>query len=123
MSFTSILSKIGQGAEEAVNVIAQIEGFEPVIKALIPQTTKVQSVESKIDVSFTDITNIAKQVEVMAGASNMTSQQKLAAATAILQQMLQVAGQLTNVGDATLVSKGIGEVMQGVVDIQNGLKA
>lgn len=123
MGFTSVLSKIGKGAAEALAVAAQIEGFEPVVKALLPQTQKVQQVESVVDVSMTQMVNIAKQVEVMAGASTMTSQQKLQAATALLSQILAAAGHFTNVGDAALVNKGIAEIMQGVVDIQNGIKA
>lgn len=134
MSFTSVLKGIEEGALKAGSVFAQIEGvvpiFEPLINALVPQTkvAMVGNVEKefrKVDLTFKDLTDITKQIQLIGVKANLTDDQKLQQEVALVGQLLQTYGHITdkNLGDPVEVQGGIEDLMKAVIRIQKGLKA
>lgn len=130
MSFTSVLRGIEQGVLKAGAIVAQVEGiqanFEPIISALVPQSklAAVKAAEGKIDVTFSDLSNITKSIQMIGAQSGMTNDQKLAAEAALAGQLLQAVGHVTdkNIGDPVELSEGVTDLMKAIVRIQNALK-
>ena len=130
MSFKSVLNIIEEGVLKTGAVVAQVEGIEPIIAPLIALASPgaaatVAAVQSKVDVTLTDLTSIVKQVQVIGTQSGMTADQKLAAEAALAGQMLQAFGHITdkNIGDPAEVTAGVTDLMAAVVRIQKALKA
>ena len=130
MSFKSVLKIIEEGVLKTGAVVAQVEGIEPIIAPLIALASPgaaatVAAVQSKVDVTLTDLTSIVKQVQVIGTQSGMTADQKLAAEAALAGQMLQAFGHITdkNIGDPAEVTAGVTDLMAAVVRIQKALKA
>lgn len=134
MSFTSVLKGIEEGALKAGQVFAQIEGvapiFEPIINALVPQTkvAMVGNIEKefrKVDLTFKDLTDITKQIQLIGVKAGITDDQKLQQEVALVGQLLQTYGHITdkNLGDPAEVQGGIEDLMKAVIRIQKGLKA
>lgn len=113
----SFLSKLG---EIIVRGAAIVSGFEPILEAAAP---KQAGVIQTVNADLSAMANIVVQIEaasqaIKAGGGTMTSDQKLAAAVAligpIVKQSSLIAGH--QIADAALLQKGVGEIAQGVVD-------
>lgn len=112
MSFTSVLSAIGKGISKVIpflNFGATSAAGTPVGDGLLA----VSAIASMIESAFTAL-----------GQQNGTGAQKFQAALPYVTQIITdklVAG--NEIADTTLFNKGCGEVLQGVVDVLNSLKA
>ena len=130
MSFKSVLKSIEEGVLKGGAIVAQIEGLgpivDPLLSAISPKGDAVlRRIETKADVTITDLNNIVKQIQVIGTQSGMTNDQKLAAEAALAGQLLQAFNHISdkNIGDATEVTGGVQDLMKAIVRIQNGLKS
>lgn len=129
MSFKSVLKTIEEGVLKTGAIVAQVEGLEPIlnplISALLPsKSAAVQAIESKVDVTFTDLTNIVQQVQLIGTQAGISNAQKLAQEAALAGQLLQAFNHITdkNIGDPAEVTAGVSDLMAAVVRIQKALK-
>lgn len=113
-----------KGATMVNGVVAQVMGIEPIIKAFVPQTQAVQSVETRVDVGLKDILNITKLAEgakVLGGADSAGAGRF---ASGLLTQALSAAGHFDGhkVEDEAMLNEAIQDFINAAVKFDNAFK-
>ena len=130
MSFVSVLKKIGTVIVDGAAIGSEVMGFPFVSQLIGGLSPKIGTTVTTVTSDLNTIASIITTAEAMfppTSATPQTGSQKIAAVTPLVQAALQAWATSNLPGkkpqNAALLTKGAGEVAQGIVDVMNSYGA